>query len=562
MKQILLLFFLAFMVTVLPAQEREQLAMAQHYLNLQGEVCLRIPSGNPKADFQTLNSLVVIDKITDAYFEVYANKSQFEAFLKTGLQFEVLIPASMLRQPVMLTNTRLKDITSWDFYPTYDEYVTLMQDFVNDYPGLCELVNIKTLNSGHKILFIHINNDLSEEQNEPEFMYTASMHGNELTGYVLMLHYIDYLLSNYGTDERVTNLVDNIDVWINPLANPDGTYMGGDNTVYGAKRFNANGVDFNRNFPDPDDGPHPDNKVYQPETMAFMDFADEHHFVMSANLHGGAELINYPWDTWKKLTADDNWWQYVSRAFADTIHLNGANGYFTDLDNGITNGYAWYTISGGRQDYMNYFQHCREATIELSTEKIPQASHLPGYWDYTYRSFLNYMEESAFGVRGVITDSKTGNPLKAKVYIEGHDLDSSCVFSSLPVGDYHRLLKGGTYKITYSAKGYFPKTITVNVTDGKATIQDVKLELKTGVDEQFARLITVYPNPFQNTFIINSPSKIEHLEVISSKGKVVLNQIGISEDIISIDASFLPSGVYFIKLFTKNSVAVKKVVRK
>ncbi len=562
MKHFYFLIFLFFITTMLSAQQRVEFSKAEQYLNLQGEVNFRILSENPKADFQKVNSLVVIDKVSDDCFEVYANKRQFEAFVKTGMEYEVLTPASMLRQPVMLNNTHLKDVTDWDFYPSYDEYITLMQDFVNDYPGMCELVNIKTLDSGHEILFVHINNDLTSEQNEPEFMYTSSMHGNELAGYVIMLRYIDYLLSNYGSDPRITNLVDNIDIWINPLANPDGAYMGGDNTVYGAVRFNAHGVDFNRNFPDPDDGPHPDGKVYQPETMAFMELADAHHFTMSANLHGGSEVINYPWDTWSKLTADDDWWRYVSRAFADTAHVYAANGYMTALDDGITNGYVWYTITGGRQDYMNYFKHCREVTIELSDEKIPVASSLPDYWEYTYRSFLDYMEASLYGVSGIVTDSKTGNPLEAKVFIEGHDKDSSCVFSSLPAGDYHRLLKGGNYNITYSAKGYVSKTISVEVSDGQSTIQNVVLEVKTGIDEQTVHVVEVFPNPFKSGFTVIGKTEIEKLELINTSGKVVLTKAAVSKKEISVNTFTLPQGIYLLRLYTQEGVVIRKMVKR
>ena len=82
-----------------------------------------------------------------------------------------------------------------------------------------------------------------------------------------------------------------LDIWINPLANPDGCYHGGNSSVSGATRYNANSVDLNRNFADPDDGPHPDGNSYQPETNIFMAFADTMHFTMSANFHGGAELM-------------------------------------------------------------------------------------------------------------------------------------------------------------------------------------------------------------------------------------------------------------------------------
>ena len=89
-----------------------------------------------------------------------------------------------------------------------------------------------------------------------------------------------------------------MEIYITPLANPDGTYHGGNNTVSGAWRGNANGIDLNRNYWDPADGQHPDGEVWQTETIANMNFMAAHHFVISANFHGGAEVVNYPWDTW------------------------------------------------------------------------------------------------------------------------------------------------------------------------------------------------------------------------------------------------------------------------
>jgi len=42
-----------------------------------------------------------------------------------------------------------------------------------------------------------------------------------------MLRLADYLLENYTSDLKVKDLVDNLEIWINPLANPDGTYNSG-----------------------------------------------------------------------------------------------------------------------------------------------------------------------------------------------------------------------------------------------------------------------------------------------------------------------------------------------
>jgi len=67
-----------------------------------------------------------------------------------------------------------------------------------------------------------------------------------------MLRLIDSLLTSYGSNPRITYVIDNAEIWINPNANPDGTYHGGNGTVYGATRYNVNGYDLNRNFPDPE----------------------------------------------------------------------------------------------------------------------------------------------------------------------------------------------------------------------------------------------------------------------------------------------------------------------
>ncbi len=427
------------------------------------------------SDAAQLTRIISIDNVKGDTLFAYASKKEFNRLKQNGdRSFLRLKHPGTLINPLMSGDVR--DILDWNYYPTYPAYEQIMQDFATNYPDICSLQTIAVLPSGRKLLAIRISDNVNVEENEPEFLYTSTMHGDETTGYVLMLHLIDYLLTNYNIDPRVTEMVNNIDIWINPNANPDGTYAGGNNTVNGAQRYNANYVDLNRNYPDPEDGPHPDGEAWQPETVAFMNLAESRSFVMSANFHGGAEVVNYPWDTWSRLAADNNWWVFVSREYADTCHANSPPGYLTDLDNGITNGYAWYTTAGCRQDYMNYFQQCRESTIEISATKLLPANQLVNHWNYNYRSFLNYIEQSTYGVRGIVSDSVTGEPIKAQVFISGHDMDSSMVFTSLPVGNYHRLLKAGTYNLTFFAEGYMPRTIqNVVVADKNTVWRNVKL---------------------------------------------------------------------------------------
>ncbi|PID93826.1 MAG: zinc carboxypeptidase [Bacteroidetes bacterium] len=390
-------------------------------------------------------------------------------FVQVLIFFGVLCPLSFV---LHAQNGR----GEWSVYPTYEEYVQQMEGFASDYPDLCTLVCFDTLNSGRQLLAITFNKGIATASDvRPKVLFTSTMHGDETVGYVLMLHLIDSLLSGYGTDPFATFLVDSLNVWINPNANPDGTYRAGNHTVSGARRYNLNGVDLNRNYPDPQDGPHPDGRVWQEETIAFMDLAEEVGFDLGVNIHGGAEVCNYPWDTWSKMPADLLWWQKVCNMYADTAQYYSPSGYLDDFGTGVVNGYSWYSINGSRQDYMNWFHQCREFTLELSRRKNPPPQTLEDYWSYNHRSFFNYMKQAWYGLHGVVTDSLTGEPLRAKVFIPGYDVDSSWVYSDALNGDYHRYLITGTYTLTFTAPGYLPKTVSLAVNDTLKTLLNVQL---------------------------------------------------------------------------------------
>ena len=424
------------------------------------------------SNIQELNKfskIISIDhKIKKDTAYAYANKIEFKNFLNENKPY-VIIEKD--------TQEIITDKNNWNYYPTYNEYMNMMQAYADSFPNICKIHNLGTLSGTHnyEIIILQISDNINQKENEPSFLYTSSMHGDELAGYVLSIRLIDYILNQYSSNPRITNIVNEVDIWINPLANPKGTFPNGPNTsVWAATRSNGF-CDLNRNYPDPQDGQHPDGYSWQEETVIFMGLADTVNFTISANMHGGTELANYPWDTWSNLTADDNWWQYISREYADSCQANGSSGYFNSQQNGITNGHDWYEVDGGRQDYMNYFKHCRELTLELSNSKTPNPNDLPELWDANYPSLLNYIEQSLYGIRGIITDSISGIPLKAKVEIIGHDTDSSHVYSSLPIGNYHRYLYQGNYNITFSKNGYHSKTINRTILNNSTNIQDIKL---------------------------------------------------------------------------------------
>lgn len=519
-----------------------------------------------KVALEQLGRIISIDNVKkDGYVYAYANKKGFAKFLEIGLEYEILKhPGEYDGVLNIKSNINVREIQEWDFYPTYDAYVDMMYQFADQYPDLCQVEVIGTTGQGRQLLAAKISDNIGMHENEPQFLYTSSIHGDETTGYVLMLRMIDYLLSNYGTDPRITNMVDNTEIWINPLANPDGTYHGGNSTVQGAYRFNANWVDLNRNYPDPEDGQHPDGEDWQIETQHFMELAENNSFVISANLHGGEDVCNYPWDTWPRLAADDDWWQYVCREYADTVHANCSWGYMTEFDNGITNGYQWYSISGGRQDYMNFFHQCREFTLEISNYKLLPSDSLPYYWNYNYRSLLNYMEQSIYGVRGTVKDSVTGWPVKAEVYAVLHELDSSWVYTAMPNGNYHRLLHTGTYTLRFSAEGYITRVVSnISVVNRQATVLDIKLvpeEFNIVDNNLVSSLIRTFPNPLSGNILrFESGLRVDKIRIYDATGKEV-TFFETNLDSGQIDTGTLRQGLYFLRFETEKGIGFKKLV--
>ena len=424
---------------------------------------------NGNDDLNAIAHTISVDRVDGKLVTAYANNEDFARFQALGYEVTLQTPPSLLEKVAMWDGSNRAEY-DWDSYPTYSAYENMMFQFATDHPDKCEIITLGTLPSGRKIMIAHLNNGSGE--GKPKFLYTSTIHGDETTGWIMMLRLIDYLLENPDEPE-VQTVMNNIDLYIGPNTNPDGTYHGGNNTVNGATRENANGVDMNRNYADPHGSAHPDGNPYAAETEWFMQFAQDNPFVMGANYHGGAEVMNYPWDNTYTLHADDAWYQLISHEYAHECHKVNPN-YMTDYNNGITNGAQWYMIGGGRQDYMNGYAQCRELTIECGP-KLPNANTLPNYWNYNKASLFLFVNQCLYGVHGTVTDSITGEPLEATITVMDHDDQYSVVESHLPVGDFHRPIKGGTYTFIISKDGYCPQMIDVTVDDYETVNLDVKL---------------------------------------------------------------------------------------
>ena len=570
-KLFFIVILLLFPALIFSQKNKQELQKAIRQINTYGDVYFKLPIKD-KSELKELPVFISIDSrsIKGHYIKAYVSKKHFQDLLNLHLNFEVIPKKKTDRKSLTMANT-VSQMAGWNRYPTYSVYVQMMQNFANNYPGLAVLDTIGYSQNQHLVLALKITDNPQTDEDEPAFFYSAQMHGDELIGQVLMLRLIDYLLSNYNSDPQVKELVDNVEIWINPLANPDGLYNGTDDDVSFATRFLYNWVDANRNFPAPTSA-HPDGEDYAQETLDMMQFMDEHHFNLSSNIHSGAEVVSYPWDTWDTSTnifPDDDWWVYVSSEYANTVfNSSNNNGYFTDITpTGIIEGGDWYVIEGSRQDYIIYFKNGREMTLELSSDKMLDAQLLPQYWNYNYQALLKYIKQSLNGLRGIVTDADTGEPIEAKIEIYNHDRDNSFVYSYLPVGDYHRYLKAGNYNVTFSKPGYISQTINVQITDDDIVVQNVALQRTTGIDKYtLEKNLNIFPNPVKNQLVnIQSSIDIKTLDITfyDNTGANLggFNNLQLSSNHpIQIPLTHLSPGVYFIKLTTQHNNIFKKIV--
>ena len=368
-------------------------------------------------------------------------------------------PDTLSPKAVVMATT-LEEMDAWDRYPTYEVYVAMMQRFADNYPELCRLDTIGTSIQGRLILSLEITGSALTDNYRPEFFYSSTMHGDEVTGFYLMLRLCDTLLRSYGISQDITNLLDRTRICINPLSNPDGTYHGGNSTVARAWRYNSDQVDLNRNYPDPF-GTEPLDPL-QPENEAMIDYVSRHNFRLAANLHGGSEVMNYPWDSFtslQQLNEHCEWWKEVGKRFVDTCRLVDSQRFRDVNTNGYINGGDWYVIHNGRQDYFNYYHNIREMTMELSSSKILSTTRLCSYWQCQSHALINYIKEihhlddtSAVGLRPCPQPSSIDmraypNPTTGSITVQGAYGSYHYDLSDRPSGVYIINVEGRPLKV-------------------------------------------------------------------------------------------------------------------
>lgn len=300
-------------------------------------------------------------------FEVYGPEGTSLLLTQLGVPFSSIKLGEM--------NLSLVD------YPSPEEVGTELQALAAAHPAICQIFSIGSSVNGRPLWMLKISDRVELDETEPEFKYIANMHGDEIVGRELMMRLAREMLESYGRDDQITRLIDNTEIYIMASMNPDGAAS--------HHRGNGNHMDLNRDFPDFTSDPINTPNGREPETQAMMRFQSERFFALSANFHGGAEVVNYPWDTTDDLHPLDGLAQDLSLAYASNVPYISAS---SEFPRGIVRGYAWYEVDGGMQDWSIHWHNDMHVTIEVSNLKWPSYSRVEGYYKENRRGLLRYIE--------------------------------------------------------------------------------------------------------------------------------------------------------------------------
>ncbi|XP_066224790.1 carboxypeptidase M [Saccopteryx leptura] len=387
-------------------------------------------------------------------------------------------------------------VAALDFsYHHQEEMEEFLKNVAQNYSSITHLHSIGKSVKGRNLWVLVVGRSPKEHRiGIPEFKYVANMHGDETVGRELLLHLIEYLVTSDGKDLEITRLINSTRIHIMPSMNPDGfEAVKKPDCFYSNGRENSNFYDLNRNFPDAFEF---NNVSRQPETVAIMEWLKTETFVLSANLHGGALVASYPFDNGvpatgtlhsRSLSPDDDVFQHLANTYASR-NLNMKKGdqckNKMNFPNGITNGYSWYPLRGGMQDYNYIWAQCFEITLELSCCKYPREEKLPLFWDSNKASLIEYIKQVHLGVKGQVSDHK-GNPLH-NVIVEVQDRKHICPYKTNKFGEYYLLLLPGSYTLNVTVPGHDPHLTKVIIPkksqDFSAVKKDILFPLRGQLD--------------------------------------------------------------------------------
>ena len=118
------------------------------------------------------------------------------------------------------------DVLAFDRYHTVDVMYAWLRRWAEQYPDIVELYEVGRSYEGRPILQMTITNrSTGPKEDKPAAYFEGGRHSGEITSSESVLWLAQHLLSNYGSDPRITHLIDTKAVTLRPQNNPDGSNM-------------------------------------------------------------------------------------------------------------------------------------------------------------------------------------------------------------------------------------------------------------------------------------------------------------------------------------------------
>ena len=369
-------------------------------------------------------------------------------------------------------------------YHTRAEVVADLQGFEQAYPGLCKVYDLQSrygaplTHDGYEIYALRISNAPDQEQDKPNLVVSANTHSGELATIEVPLYTADKLLSGYGVDPVLTQLVDNNQIWILPNLNPDGLeYVWNNNNLWRKNRRDNGdgtfGVDMNRNYPfywsqcgssssTSSNTYHGPGAASEPEIQALLMFAEIEGFERLLDVHCAGPDVRHPYNPLVQSSIPT-----MVRASMDPIHNAIANAMSYPAVGTCCCGtlMEWHFSTKGTMSFLVEFAVCTAPFTQTSVE-------LDNAWPGVLEHML-----APVPVTGHVTSSVGGVPLEAAITVAGEGFQhGQTVMSGGRFGRYHLWGGAGTWDVTFTAPGHLPLTMQLTLTAGQTLVQDVVLQ--------------------------------------------------------------------------------------
>ncbi|MEV0713848.1 M14 family zinc carboxypeptidase [Asanoa sp. NPDC050611] len=192
-----------------------------------------------------------IDYVEHGVLNVTATGTEAAAIQRLGFTLEKVTPPAASGGP-----TTLAFPPADSAYHDYAELTAVVNQVVADHPSIARKLSIGSSYEGRDLMLIKISDNVNLDEAEPEILFNSQQHAREHLTVEMAIYLLNLFTDNYGTDSRITNIVNSREIWIVPTVNPDGSEYDIATGSYRSWRKNRQpnsgssnvGTDLNRNW--------------------------------------------------------------------------------------------------------------------------------------------------------------------------------------------------------------------------------------------------------------------------------------------------------------------------